>query len=222
MASLDEHFRSLVPTIHYNMPEAERETVHEIGIWLYMLDSFVADFYAAIELFDYSEIHLKPGFENIPATPPPSPSMRPNFPMKWEFIAARDGAMTIYHFKKTMKAIRGSVGAAPSLLEQVDTEKLKLASNLLDSYFPRADKLRDLVAHAAETTIKPFAPNTTNEQRPNVLVLHSLAGRRYTSDYRGETFSYELSEASMGKLNSVKLRIFEGFDLVNIHIRKPG
>jgi hypothetical protein len=140
--------------------------------------------------------------------------------MKWQFIAARDGAMAIYHFKKTMETIRGSVGVTPSLLEQVDTEKHKLASKFLDSYFPRLEKQRYLVAHSAETKIEPFAPNTTNERRPNVLILHSLAGRRYTSDYRGETFAYELSEASMVKLNNVKLRIFEGFDLVNIHIRK--
>jgi len=221
MTDMDEFFRSHVPTIRYDIPEAEREAVREIEGWLWMLDNFVSDFYAALELFDYAETHCKSGFENIPANPPPTPSMRLNVSTKWQFIAARDGAMTIHHFKKTMETTRGSLRIVPSLLEQVDTEKLKLASKLFDSYFPRAKKVRNLVAHAAETTIEPFGPNNTNERKPSVLILHSLAGRRYTTDYKGETFTYELSEANLGKLNSVKLKIFEGFDLVNIHIRKP-
>ena len=218
MASLDEHFRSLVPSIHYDIPKAEREAVREIGSWLDLLDWYVTDFYAALELFDYAETHLKSGFENIPVNPPPSTSMRPNFPMKWEFIAARDGAMTIRHFQKTMQAIRRSSNYAPSLYKQVDTDKLKLAERLFDSSFPQARRIRNIVGHAAETTMQPLERGDSKQQ--NVLVTHSLAGRRYTTDHQGETFTYELSEPNLGKLNNVKLRIFESFDLVNIHIRK--
>jgi len=218
MANLDEFFRSHVPTINYDIPEAELDAVREIGHWLWMLDNFVTDFYAALELFDYTETHYKTGFENVPANPPPSLGVVFNVPMKWQFIAARDGAMTIFHFQKTMEAIRGSSTFAPSLYKQLDTEKLKLAKKLFDSYFPRATKMRNIVGHAAENTMQPLERDGSKLQ--GVTVLHSLAGRRYITDYDGETFTYELSEANLRKLNTVKLRIFEGFDLVNVHIPK--
>lgn len=221
MVSIEEWQRHKVPWISYDIPHDERSAVYEVSSWLSMLDDTVCNFWAALELFDYAEGHRKSGFPSLPTNTPPDPAIQLHrIRMRWQFMAARDAAMTIFHFKKTMEKIRGSVGAIPSLLEQLDIEKLKIASKLLDSYFPNSKKMRNLVAHLAETTINPLDPQKTDDSDPNILVLHSLAGRRYTSDYRGETFSYELSHESLTKLNRVKLKIFEGFNLVNVNIRK--
>ena len=193
MASMDEFFRKGVPIIGYDIPPDEREAVSNIQGLLYQLEHHVENFRAALALFDFSINDEKTK-------------------MQWPFLAARDGAMTIFNFKTTLDEIRASLGSAPSLKQQIDINPLRLAYKLFESLFPVSRPMRIAVAHA---TLKDKPP------RPGVTILHSLAGRRYTTDFNRKRLFYDLSTESLEKLELVKLRFFRGFDDVNILVRKP-
>src|SRR5256885_4764441 len=51
----------------------------------------------------------------------------------WQSIAARDGAMTIYHFGCAIDGIKNSLPAAPTLNAKIDRQALKNASNIFRS-----------------------------------------------------------------------------------------
>ena len=196
MTDIDEFFRSRVPHIGYEIPQNESRAVWAVGNLLYKLDSQVKDFSAALELYDLCEAD------------------RQNTPFSWPFFAAREGAMTILHFQETMRIIsEQSLRLAPSLQAKVDHSILRQAKSLFRSFFPQARSIRDAVAHPEITGPAPA------ESR-GIMIAHSLAGRRYVTDFMGKRLSYELSAKSLENLTTVKKRFFSGFDTVNALIRK--
>lgn len=231
MTDLDEYFRGIVPIIHYEIPESEREAVSIIQSWLFMLDGFVVDFYAALEIFDFANMRFKAGIDGLtlnkksnidglPINKPPNLVIPPNIFSRWNFIAARSGAMTLREFQITMATIKGGAVLAPSLYEQVDIKKIRITEKLFNSRFPRTRVLRNQAGHVASSTIRQI--NSHRERGRGPLFLHNLVGRRYETTYEGEILSYELSVENLNKLNDVKLRIFECFDLVDILMPKTG
>ena len=197
MTDIDDLFRNHVPWIGYDIPPDERKAVRAIESLLHQLESYEEDFRAALELYDLCE------------------SDPNNTPFRWPFIATRDAAMTIYHFKMTMQETRESFQYAPSLRDRVDHVAMRLANNLFDSYFPRAERLRHAIAHAAETNADAIRDGT------GVVILHSRQGRRYITDYEGERLSYELSQDNLDRLHDIKMRVFACFNQVNAYLHRP-
>lgn len=206
-----------VPTINYDIPPNERDAVEATQQLLELLEAFVIDFYSALELYDFSQKRLIAYL-----TDPKREKYEHIILNRWSLMAARDGAMTIIHFKKTMAMIRNSLRDAPTLFAQVDNNSLRLAKRLIRANFPQSELMRNVVAHLAETVTDPSSEASIKPWKANVVVIHTLVGRRYTTEYRKKVVSYELSSKSLTILNTAKVRIFSGFDRVNTSIRTPS
>jgi hypothetical protein len=73
----------------------------------------------------------------------------------WVFVAGRDGAMSIYHFAKSMEGMMAFLGQCPTVLDKVDRTKLRSARKMLRELFPDFEAVRHAVAHAGELMKDP-------------------------------------------------------------------
>ena len=69
---------------------------------------------------------------------------------QWPMLAARDGAMSVYHFGVAMEGIKKSLPSYPTIDAGVDKKQIRIATNLFRKYFPRPEAIRHVVAHSAE------------------------------------------------------------------------
>jgi hypothetical protein len=97
----------------------------------------------AIELFDFAAVPTRRLFTTHGAG-----KARRN--QHWREMAGRDGGLSIYHFKSSLKAVTTWVGKDRNLLSQVDCDKLRDAGRLFDRTFPEAKYLRHAIAHSAD------------------------------------------------------------------------
>lgn len=142
----------------------------------------------------------------------------------WQSIAARDGAMTIYHFGCAIDGIKNSLPASPTLNAKIDRRKLKDAGNIFESSFPGYLALRHVVAHVADFSqtlekktshaVKgPFKNGLFRSDDPKGVTWlgGNMNGCTYAVTYKGEAFTYDLNRESVAKLRSIKNRIYSAF-----------
>lgn len=142
----------------------------------------------------------------------------------WQSIAARDGAMTIYHFGCSIDGIKNSLPTTPTLNAKIDRQALKNASNIFRSSFPGYLALRHVVAHVADFSqtlekkashaVKgPFSKGLFRSDDPKGVTWlgGNMNGCTYAVTYEGEAFTYDLNRDSVAKLRSIKDRIYSAF-----------
>ena len=124
------------------LPEAERETARNISSALMSLMSYIESFRDALALFDFCDTLDKRAAGNN----------------AWKFLAARDGAMTIFHIGRAMAAVHEALDArsCPALLAMIDIPALRLARRRLEGLFPDFEELRHSVAHAGDNATNPM------------------------------------------------------------------
>ena len=187
-----------------SLPEAEREHAAVIGSSLDDLDGYLNNFAAALSLFD--------SCDNASGEAGPH---RGTY-ISWMMIAARDGAMTIYHFGKTIDGIRQSLGLCPTLRGLVSRPSLKTAGKLFARHFPSFEKLRHGVAHAGEqsSTLRARRKHALRgdyagsgfkiRESSGTLLGNNLQDRLFTTSHEGTVLTYEISQATLAKLIEVK------------------
>ncbi|MCL6729322.1 hypothetical protein [Sphingomonas hankyongi] len=74
---------------------------------------------------------------------------------RWQFIAARDGAMQLYHFGQALKAINGLLARDLSIAKHVKTKLLRDAQTRFDTAFPHWHEVRQGAAHLADFSKTP-------------------------------------------------------------------
>jgi hypothetical protein len=148
----------------------------------------------------------------------------------WANIAARDGAIQIYHLGAVMRSIRRALRASPTLLSLTDLTKMRTAVRLLNSYFPNYELIRDAVAHS----FYEVAPDAAGHRRHTVhhakgygegvsegagfAISDSLVNRNYVVTFRprgadtAKIASYEITAASIQKLVSVREHFWSAFE----------
>jgi hypothetical protein len=145
----------------------------------------------------------------------------------WMTMAAREGAMSIYHFGQAATAIV-NMKECPALRAKVDHESIRLARKLFDATFPDNIDMRNAIAHVAE------ASGTTKERlinsikgpvkyvfgRATVELTDSggfyrfednLYDRTYCVTYDGRMLRYEVSAANAAKLSKIRQQIYSAF-----------
>ncbi len=172
------------------------------------LAGHVEDFEAAIELYDFSTEAA--GFTGVNKRFDTPEELRKRNRMRhWRIIAAKDGALTLYHFGETVDAIRGGMRNCPVLRSLVDTKKLKEADKQFESDFPNYVKLRHAVAHQTVVAKAPFAAIPDGIGR--IVFTGSLFDRRFVSVWNGNRVEYELSKKSLASLSKVRDLVFAAF-----------
>lgn len=139
----------------------------------------------------------------------------------WIRAACRDGALNLSGFVKSIKYSINNFKKIPPYQSTDISKKLTFISNLLDESFPDYKGIRDASAHVAEfAQAEPkkhsiVGPQTLTgvsiAEGASVLYLDALAGRTFTSSYMGKPVSLEMSQATLSRLEAVRLALFTIF-----------
>jgi hypothetical protein len=172
------------------------------------------DFWHAITVFD----HAYAASEVLPPGRVYSSSWHAGWMYQgWLFLACRDGAQSIYHFRKSMDAANGHLFRLPPFSDICDRALLGQANDVFSAAFPDFEKMRHAVAHAGEllrseraieenSFKKPIdVPGLLNVSNPESLVgaPGGLVGRTFHASIAGEMYNYELSQTSLETLCEV-------------------
>lgn len=201
----------LIPSISSNnMPEEERGTAHLFSHALSDLQRYITDFAAAISLMDIPVPEPKPNSDDHTTI------------IQWHFIAARDGAMSVYHFGKTLHALHSSYGSLlPTLWKAVDTNQFKIAWRLFDSQFPHIDLIRHAVAHSGELTRTPkdYEQNVvTGAYTGHGIKMGAgasatftfLSNRTFVISIEKKVLAIEISMATLAKMDRCAMLFYSG------------
>jgi hypothetical protein len=173
-----------------------------------------------------------------PANPPKFDP--PKFPIiesqwatrrSWELMAAREGAMTIYHFGQALAAIAPAVRQCSSIADRVDYAALRLARKSFKAAFPNHYAIRHVVGHVVDFTatvekrnrhsVMPPWQHTFDDAgtlqyagtRP-IFSPGNLHGRAYLVTYEGDVHFYELRAETLERLLAIRERIYSAFKAV--------
>jgi hypothetical protein len=204
------------------LPVAEQESADLINEQLASLQSYVEDFTAALDLFDFTDAmldrHTKLRREGGAADGELERLQRAG---RWRYVAGRDGAMTVYHFATVFAAIQTTTAASPSI--SADRSFFKRANKLLDRAFPSLIRLRDSIAHAGwrvKTTARysnssvsgGFSKDGLEVRADKVSFSNSFVNRNFTNTWQGKAYSYELSKESLAQLVAARNEIWSAFE----------
>ena len=125
------------PRLHADgLPPGEQVAAHVIQSNLLLFASHVTDFQAALSLFDFCRTQMRAGPKDLT--------------FMWPFVAARDGAMSVYHAYTVLDGIRETVAKTKELAQLVDREALKATGNIFHTHFRSFEDIRDAIAHAGD------------------------------------------------------------------------
>jgi hypothetical protein len=87
---------------------------------------------------------------------------------RWSGMAGPDAAITVFHFGKTLAAIRSGLSGLPSVKGKVNHSKLRAAAKRFRQEFPDFEQIRHAVGHRAELTVSA-----------NFIRTHSFEGAHF-------------------------------------------
>jgi hypothetical protein len=144
--------------------------------------------------------------------------------VNWQYIAARDGAMTTYHFGKTINSIRMNLNRCPTMSDLADRTALGQVGHLIEQSFPYRDVIRNAVGHSAEfmgdpdrsrshaipipDQIRALLPINPNAK---IRISGTLIGRSFFNTVNGKLRTYELSSNSFNQLSAIKQTMYRAF-----------
>jgi hypothetical protein len=211
-----------------------------LGNKLAELDSRTCDFEAAVRLLDFSEENedklmlivrqMLNDDRKAMFTPEHRELLRQERGLgAWAFIALRDGTMTIYHFRSVLYALKGALSRCPTLAAGLPPDPIAAVIALFEQHFPQCIDARDAVAHSADTNFnlaKQHAHSMNSPSVSNFFVSGARgAGRVYSHTRRIRTkgeqeaheISIEISDATLAKLNEIKLTAYATFQPIAVH-----
>ena len=216
MAPPASQYSIISPSINLDLlPPGERDAAWNLNSSINGLAAYVSDFQAALELFDFSQFFRRRNFVNQQFS-------------KWQFLAARDGAMTMYHFSRVLIHSGKSFRECPSLLDLIDRSLLREPRRRFETQFPNVVRVRHSVAHTAEMTETTKArdgnafsgsidraPLIKAENVKGLMITNSLSNREFTTTYEGDIISYEISSATLDTLSSIAREFYQAFEPVD-------
>ncbi|MEQ1651901.1 MAG: hypothetical protein ABL897_05380 [Hyphomicrobium sp.] len=174
------------------------------------LSRFVIDFQTSVDLFELLER----------GGGPPTVGIFGGAFTYYRMIAAKDGAMNIYHFGCSLEAIRHQLSACRSL-QEIDRVAVRRACKLFRSTFPHAESVRHAIAHAGELNDTPAKITIQNQK--NAFTGHgfsigsggqligALYERTYSIVFEGEVFSVVMDTDTLAKLNVISGLVYGAF-----------
>jgi hypothetical protein len=192
----------------------ERDFAGQIEELVLEIQFFANDFGSAASLLDYCH--------ELERTQPRSELGGRSF--WWKFVAGRDGAMSLYHFLRTLEAIRGSLNLIPSLRGNIDHVLLRKSERFFHNHFPVALKMRTAIAHLGEigNTIEKRKRNVLAKgdfeglffnitQGENIKMNQSFDFYRFMMTFEGEVITYDLNMLSYQRLLAIVQDCFDAF-----------
>lgn len=213
--------RHTVPSLYYgNVPESQMLALNLVGHSLDNLEYFSANFSAALKLFDFCKkqraSRLKP----------------PQHYRSWQFVAARDGAISMHNFSDAIAALKEAASACQYIADRLDVTSIKALQDKFNRTFPNSKRVRHSVGHAGEKTKgldqhkKHGFKGSYNRGGLKIAAAHGaividhLHGRTFSNSWHGQIETYRISKKTLSQLQALKYEIYDLFDEMNL--RFPG
>jgi hypothetical protein len=144
-------------------------------------------------------------------------------------MAARDGAMTVYHFSGVIDAIKKSQKNTPTLRALVDGKRIRAAGRQFKVHFPQFEQIRHAIAHDAEFAATPELKRKHRSPEDKItLEGHELTigdsfdaeTVKFCTSIDGHRVSYELSRASLNNLIAVQREVYGAFNKAFRHCKR--
>ena len=197
------------PIYASSFPLGEQGACDLLNGQLRELASYTDDFAAALELFDMASKDVPQLFASFDSSPEEKRAI--DTKRRWCFIAAKDGAMTVYHFGQTLDLIRGGLGDCPTLRAMIDTDVLKEVDKRFKRKFPFYERLRHAVAHQSIVSKAPYMAVVRSDGSGRLIITGSLSGRRFISVWKEHRVEYEISDPTLKELASMRDCVFTAF-----------
>jgi hypothetical protein len=220
------------------VPKSEFDDAWQLVSTLIALEQFTRAFRIAVDLFNFSALQLQraredrysestaSGFYDYEAWKEKSQRFS-----GWQHIAARDGALQIYHIGILVEEkIKGQLNNVPTIRRLVNSSQLRTAVKLFQSYFPNYRLIRHAVAHShnelapSANAFRSHAPDEIDVpglvKGRGIFITNSLYGNTYILSKDKTVAFYEISEPTYTKLESVRMRYIAGFDNARAEVVK--
>lgn len=131
--------------------------------------------------------------------------------------------MSLYHAYTVLDGVRQSLAECTELAAMVDRRELKAAGDIFHTHFRSFERVRHAVGHAGDKMKTPekFAEHSFSgsydtramkiENTKGLTITNQLEGRRFTNTWAGEIVSYEISSASLQRLEQAKQHLWAAF-----------
>jgi hypothetical protein len=188
------------------LPDSERNVAADIDYLIQGLYTYVFRIDAAAKLTTYANtLHF-----SRPQLLPHSDS-KFFISMEWRQMAGRDAAMSLFHFQRTLEALRQkALREGTTLRKGVDFGKLRIAWKLYDSQFKDVVRMRHTVGHEAEF-YSSLEARTLHSGNPNVFVEFLMTDSTLSMSSHGRLVSVEVSQKTVDKLERIKTLVVEAF-----------
>lgn len=140
--------------------------------------------------------------------------------IQFRIIAAKEGALNIYHLGCSLDALRGQVGRCPET-RGLDAIKLREADKLFKRHFPNADTIRHAIAHAGEVWTSPARAKQHQLHEDHSWVggfvsagdyqVSGLFERTYSLQWGGRMFEVQMDASTVQKLSDVLALVHSAF-----------
>ncbi|TIP06462.1 MAG: hypothetical protein E5X72_01725 [Mesorhizobium sp.] len=190
------------------LPEGEEEAGMLMLFALVRLNGYLCDLQAAIGLIDHVEA------VRLQVTGSQMDQVRKNGSQHmlslWMDMAGRDAAMTLFHYDKTLSAIRSEMRHVPFICSKTDHPRLRAAAKAFREGFPTAEKARHGVGHRAET-LAGIASVKVHAIDGKKLHFGGMDGRTYTVTFEGADRKLSLVEATWRSLANITREVYAAF-----------
>jgi len=183
------------------VPEGESKHASRIEDALNDLDRYIRNFKHALALFDESEAEL----QTLDRTGSKGRKL-----WGWQFMAARDAALTVYHFRTTLHSAIAYVSKAPKLAKLIDTAGLTAAKNLFEERFPTIKGLRHAIAHEADNVFSEEALKS-NAIGGNLMLGGNFHGDVFKYSNKGVEVSIAFNDPTLRELIYIKREVSKAF-----------
>ena len=201
-----------IPHLRYlELAESEREAGEFLENNLVQLEQYRHHFETDLALYDFG--HSTRFDEEGWAVPTR---------LGWMLVAARDGAMMLYHFGMILRNFPGLLKQSPTIGKLVDGPLLQEARDFFETYFEHFYAVRQGVAHLADHSKTAERMKKHASSDPSELVTfvgdpapyylrNSMTGRKWWATVEGKVVWYELSQQSSDALTKAQEMTYRSF-----------
>ena len=229
-------FDAAPPVINTDaLPHAEQHHAGHANALLFMLNYYVRSFEAALQLYETAAetiAHASHAFKRDANDNAANEALE--ILDGWPVIAARDGAMSIYHFRKTLEGLDACIGQLPSLHAATNRPHRKRARRVFEARFPHFIKVRHAVAHSGERSGLAYDEHVFSGSWSNghmtfphantmdITLIDVLSQRQYSNTWGNEVVSYKIDIDSLTALASSRDEAYLAFTASAVPLMPPG
>lgn len=164
-----------------SLPAGEEKGTMLLIYNLVQLHKYVSEFAAAVGLLDLVDLQQR----DLEASDldPEARARCTHMLIRWVEMAGREAAMTVFHFGKTLTAVRRGYKGLTSIEVSADHAALRATFRRFTHEFPDADKTRHAVAHRGEAT--STVSELASHSQDGVFVFGKMTARKYTITFGG-------------------------------------